>query len=50
MLDDMAYESRIGALRQGRGKDVRSGADEVEDDEALFSISEFMILLIANSC
>jgi hypothetical protein len=35
---------------EARGKDVRPGADEVEDDEALFSISEFMILLIANSC
>jgi len=53
MLDDMAYESWIGALRQGgaeaHDRDVRLGADEVEDDEALFSISGLMILLITNS-
>jgi hypothetical protein len=35
---------------EARGKDVRPGADEAEDDEALFSISEAMILLITNSC
>jgi hypothetical protein len=55
MLDDMAYESRIGALRQGvaaetRDQGVWPGADGVEDDEAPFSISELMILLITNSC
>ena len=29
---------------------VRRGADEVEGDEVLFSISELMILLITNNC
>jgi hypothetical protein len=33
-----------------RDQGVWPGADEVEDDEALFSISELMILLITNSC
>ena len=51
---DMAYESQIGVLRQGGLRSatgvVRPGADEVEDDEALSSISELMILLITNSC
>jgi hypothetical protein len=33
-----------------RGGIGKPRADEVEDDEALFSISELMILLITNSC
>jgi hypothetical protein len=35
---------------EARGQNVWPGADKVEDDEALFSISELMILLITNSC
>jgi len=47
---------KAGSVLLGRGaaeardQGVRPGADEVEDDEALFSISELMILLITNSC
>jgi hypothetical protein len=35
---------------EARGQSVWPGADGVEDDEAPFSISELMILLITNSC
>ena len=38
------------AAAEPRDQGVRPGADEVEDDEAIFSISELMILLITNSC
>jgi hypothetical protein len=47
---------KAGSVLLGRGaaeacdQDVRPSADEVEDDEVLFSISELMILLITNSC
>ena len=57
----MIWPMKAGLVLLGRGaaeardQGVRPGADEVEDDEvaedeAIFSISELMILLIANSC
>jgi hypothetical protein len=52
----MIWPIKAGSVLLGRGlaeardQDVRPGADEVrDDDEALFSISELMILSITNS-
>ena len=52
----MIWPMKAGSVLLGRGaaeardQGVRPGADEVEDDEVIFSISELMILLITNSC
>jgi hypothetical protein len=36
------------AVAEARDQGARAGADEVEDDEVLFSISELVILLTGN--
>ena len=45
----MIWPTKAGSVLLGRGA-AEVEDDEVEDDEAIFSISELMILLITNSC